>query len=83
MFTSPRVWPLDLFTQAWTMLTGNGAVCITAAERLFVSFVIMLGGFVQAREDCQPGVLHGALFGLPLMSKKNRHAVLPDFCRRP
>lgn len=31
------------------MLTGNGAFCFTVAERLFVSFVIMLGGFVQAR----------------------------------
>lgn len=33
---------------AWTMLTGNGAVCITAEERMFVSIVILIGGFVQA-----------------------------------
>lgn len=36
------------------MLTGNGAFCYTVAERFFVSFVIMLGGFVQARARADP-----------------------------
>ena len=30
------------------MLTGNGAACYTSEERMYVSAVIMLGGFVQA-----------------------------------
>ena len=31
------------------MLTGNGAAAYTVGERLYTSFVIMLGGFVQMR----------------------------------
>lgn len=31
------------------MLTGNGAFCFTVEEKLFVSLVMMLGGFVQVR----------------------------------
>ena len=30
------------------MLTGNGAACYTSEERMYVSAMIMIGGFVQA-----------------------------------
>lgn len=35
--------------QAWTMLTGNGAYTYTLEEHFYVSFCIMVGGFLQAR----------------------------------